>query len=140
MKLYRGLQDFKKLDHAVVTQGTFDGVHVGHQQILQEVVKEAKAKNAESVLVTFFPHPRLVLYPDDNSLKLITGVEEKARLIEACGIDHMIVLPFTKEFSKMSALSFIRDVLVEGIGMKYFIIGYDHRFGKNREGNIHDVL
>jgi riboflavin kinase/FMN adenylyltransferase len=139
MKLYRGLQHFKKLNHAVVTQGTFDGVHFGHQQILQEVVKEAKAKNTESVLVTFFPHPRLVLYPDDNSLKLITGVEEKARLIESCGIDHMIVLPFTKEFSKLSALEFIRDVLVEGIGMKYFIIGYDHRFGKNREGNIDDV-
>ena len=139
MKLYRGLQDFKKLNHAVVTQGTFDGVHVGHQQILQEVVKEAKVQNAESVLVTFFPHPRLVLYPDDNSLKLITGVEEKARLIEACGIDHMIVLPFTKEFSKLSALEFIRDVLIEGIGMKHFIIGYDHRFGKNREGNIDDV-
>lgn len=139
MKLYRGLQDFKKLTHAVVTQGTFDGVHQGHQQILSEVVSLAREKNTESVLLTFFPHPRLVLYPDDNTLRLINSIEEKARRVEACGIDHLIVLPFTREFSRMSALEFLRDVLIEEIGMKYFIIGYDHRFGKNREGNIDDL-
>lgn len=139
MKLYRGLQEFKKLSKAVVTQGTFDGVHQGHQQILAEVVKLAREKKTESVLLTFFPHPRLVLYPDDNSLRLINSIEEKARRVEACGIDHMIVLPFTREFSKMSALEFLRDVLIEDIGMRYFVIGYDHRFGKNREGNIDDL-
>lgn len=139
MKLYRGLHEFQKLNHAVVTQGTFDGVHQGHQQILTEVVQMAREKNSESVLLTFFPHPRLVLYPDDNTLRLINSIEEKARRVEACGIDHMIVLPFTREFSKMSAMEFLRDVLIDGIGMQYFVIGYDHRFGKNREGSIEDL-
>lgn len=139
MKLYRGLQDFKAIEGAVVTQGTFDGVHLGHQEILKTVDKLAKKSGSESVLLTFFPHPRLVLYPDDNSLRLINSLDEKARLIEACGIDHMIVLPFTREFSRLSALEFMRDVILESIGMKTFVIGYDHRFGKNREGSIEDV-
>jgi riboflavin kinase/FMN adenylyltransferase len=139
MKIHRGLQEFTPLPHAVVTQGTFDGVHLGHREILKKVVEMARHRNAESVMVTFFPHPRLVLYPDDNTLKLITSLEEKARMIEACGIDHIIVLPFTREFSRFSALEFIRDVLVEAIGMKTLVIGYDHRFGKNREGGIEDA-
>jgi len=114
-------------------------VHLGHQKILKHVVSEARKLDGISVLLTFYPHPRLVLYPEDNELKLITTIEEKAILLEKFGLDYLIILPFTKELSRLSAFSFIRDVLVGQIRMKTFIIGYDHRFGKNREGSIRDI-
>ncbi|UII20972.1 bifunctional riboflavin kinase/FAD synthetase [Fulvivirga ligni] len=136
MKIYHGIEDFKKLDYAVVTSGTFDGVHIGHQKILKRINEIAKANQGESVLITFWPHPRLVLYPDDTDLKLLNTFEEKAELLKKEGIDHLLRIPFTKEFSNLTSEEFIKKVLVDTIGTKKLVIGYDHRFGKNREGSF----
>ncbi|MBL3658485.1 bifunctional riboflavin kinase/FAD synthetase [Fulvivirga sediminis] len=136
MKIYHGIDDFKKLDFAVVTSGTFDGVHIGHQKILERLNEIAKKCNGETVLITFWPHPRLVLYPDDSNLKLLNTFEEKAELLKNQGIDHLIRIPFTKEFSNLTSEEFIRQILVDTIGTKKLVIGYDHRFGKNREGGF----
>lgn len=139
MKIVRSLEDFKEKLPVALTQGTFDGVHLGHQKILQRVVDRAQEIGGKSVLLTFYPHPRLVLYPEDNELKLITSIDEKAKLLEAFGIDYLVILPFTKALSRLHANKFISDVLVEKLRVKTIIIGYDHRFGKNREGSIEDI-
>jgi riboflavin kinase/FMN adenylyltransferase len=139
MKVYRSLDEFSPLPNAVATQGTFDGVHIGHQKILDRLSNIAKQKNGETVLLTFFPHPRMVLQPDDNNLRLLHTVEEKIEHFEKTGLDHLLIIPFTKEFSRQSSLQFVRDVLVNKIGIKTLVIGYDHRFGKNREGNMDDL-
>lgn len=139
MKIYYKLEDFTPLDYAVVTSGTFDGVHLGHQSILNRINEIAKRNDGESVLITYWPHPRLVLYPDDTSLKLLNTFEEKAELLGLQGIDHLIRIPFTKNFSKLSSNEFIQKVLVETIGTKKLVIGYDHRFGNNREGRFEQL-
>jgi riboflavin kinase/FMN adenylyltransferase len=139
MKVYRSLEDFKPLPHAVVTQGTFDGVHLGHQKILKRLRVIADEEEGETVLLTFFPHPRMVLQPEDNTLRLLETVEEKIAHLEEEGIDHLLVVPFTKEFSRQSSEEFVRDVLVNRLGMKVLVIGYDHRFGKNREGSMENL-
>jgi len=136
MKVYRSLEDFQPLENAFVTQGTFDGVHLGHQKILRQLKNAAEAEGGETVLLTFFPHPRMVLQPDDNSLRLLETVEEKTRHLEELGIDHLLIIPFTKAFSRQTSEAFVRDVLVDAIGTKVLVIGYDHRFGKNREGSF----
>lgn len=136
MTIYHRLEDFQRLDYAVVTSGTFDGVHVGHQKILARVNEIAKKNGGESVLITYWPHPRLVLYPDDTTLKLLNTFEEKAELLREQGIDHLLRIPFTKEFSKLTSEEFIQKVLVETIATKKLVIGYDHRFGNNREGRF----
>lgn len=136
MKIYHGLEDFKPLDYAVVTSGTFDGVHLGHQKILHRVNEIARKYDGESVLITFWPHPRLVLYPEDTSLKLLNTFEEKAELLREQGIDHLLRIPFTKEFSKLTSEEFIQQVLIKTIATKKLVIGYDHRFGNNREGSF----
>ena len=123
----------------MVTIGTFDGVHIGHQQITRRLRELADQSGAQTVVLTFFPHPRMVLQPDDNNLKLITTLQEREQLLRMCGIDHLIVQPFDKEFSRMSAIEFVRDVLVKRIGMKTLVIGYDHHFGRNREGSYKDL-
>ena len=136
MKIYHTLDDFSRLANAVVTSGTFDGVHLGHQKILTRV-KEIAGKNAgETVVITFWPHPRLVLKPDDQSLQLLNTFEEKAELMKEQGIQHLLRIPFTKEFSQLSSTDFIIKILVEKIGTRKLVIGYDHRFGKNREGSF----
>ncbi len=136
MNIYHSIDDFAKLEFAVVTSGTFDGVHVGHQRILDRV-KEIAAKNhGETVVITFWPHPRLVLYPDDNTLKVLNTFEEKASLLKEQGIHHLLRIPFTKAFSELSSQEFIENILVKAIGTKKLVIGYDHRFGKNREGSF----
>ena len=135
MKVYYSLEEFSKLDNAIVTTGTFDGVHIGHQAILSRLVKFAKEANGESVLITFFPHPRMVLQKD-LSIKLLNTVSEKIKLLRKTGIDHLLIFPFTKEFSRMSSIDFVRDVLVNKIGTKKLVIGYDHQFGRNREGSF----
>lgn len=136
MKIYHGIDDFSPLGFAVVTSGTFDGVHIGHQKILNRLRETAERHRGETVVITFWPHPRLVLHPEDESLKLLNTFEEKAALIKDQGIQHLIRIPFTKEFSQLTSEQFIQKILVETIGTKKLVIGYDHHFGKNREGSF----
>jgi riboflavin kinase/FMN adenylyltransferase len=136
MNIYHGIEDFKKLPYAVVTSGTFDGVHLGHQKILKRLRESADKHQGETVLLTYWPHPRLVLFPDQTDLKLLNTFEEKADLLRIHGVDHLLRIPFTREFSQTSSTDFIKKILVQTIGTKKLIIGYDHRFGKNREGSF----
>ena len=136
MKVYKHLSEFNPIKNAVVTTGTFDGVHIGHQKIIHRVKEIAHQIAGESVIITFHPHPRLVLFPEDNHLKMLNTLPEKIKLIEASGIAHLIIIPFTKEFSRLSSVDFIQQILVDQIGTKKLVIGYDHHFGKNREGSF----
>jgi riboflavin kinase/FMN adenylyltransferase len=131
----QNISNFSTSEKTYVTIGTFDGVHFGHQKIIQKLVLEAKKANRKSVLLTFFPHPRMVLQKD-NSLELINTIEERIELLKKTGLDYLIIHPFSKAFSRMSALAFVRDILVNQLNISKLIIGYDHHFGKNREGNI----
>ena len=140
MKIYKNLEDFIPLDNAVVTIGTFDGVHVGHQKILSTLRESARASKGETVLLTFFPHPRLILHPEDDSLRIISDIEEKVQRLAEAGIDHLIITPFTRDFSNLSPEEYIREVLVGKIGTKKIVIGYDHRFGKDRKGSLKELL
>ncbi len=135
MKIYQGIEQFKKLEKAVVTTGTFDGVHIGHRTILNRVNELAKKIKGESVLLTFHPHPRTVLQKDAD-MKLLNTIEEKTKLLEKSGINHLIIHPFTMEFSRTSSLAYVRDILVNQIGTKKLVIGYDHHFGRNRRGGF----
>jgi riboflavin kinase/FMN adenylyltransferase len=135
LKIYHHIDEFEPLEYAVATTGTFDGVHVGHRTILNKLTETAKNNKGESVLFTFHPHPRMVLQPDLD-LSLINSLEEKAELLKECGLDHLIIHPFTKEFSRTSSLEFVRNILVKSIGVKKLVIGYDHHFGRNREGSF----
>ena len=123
----------------MVTTGTFDGVHVGHRRIIQQLSELAENIDGETVLLTFWPHPRMVLF-DDQDLRLINTQREKEALLAEAGVDHLIVHPFTKEFSRLTALEYVRDILVNRIGTKKLVIGYDHHFGRNREGNFDDLV
>lgn len=135
MKRIHSIFDFDSLEKTYVTMGTFDGVHIGHQKIIKKLVKQAKANSKKSVLLTFFPHPRMVLQKD-SSIKLINTIEERAELLKKTGLDYLVVHPFTKDFSELTAIDFVRDILVNQFNISKLIIGYDHHFGKNREGNI----
>src|SRR5688572_1944005 len=139
MKIYHGVEDFIRLTNAVVTSGTFDGVHVGHSKILARLREIAFKANGETVVITFWPHPRLVLHPEDTSLKLLNTFEEKAELLKAHGINHLIRIPFTREFSQLTSEEFITQILVDTIGTKKLVIGHDHHFGKNREGSFEQL-
>jgi riboflavin kinase/FMN adenylyltransferase len=136
MRIFRGLDNLEKIRNAVVTQGTFDGVHLAHKIILSKVKQLAKNKNGESVVMTFEPHPRMVLKPNTHDLKLLTTLDEKIELLQKEGIQNLIVIPFTIEFSQIQSQVFIKQILVDKIGTKTLVIGYDHRFGKNREGSF----
>lgn len=136
MKIYNKLSDFKPNGNAIVTTGTFDGVHIGHQLIIKRLIEKAKELGGESVLLTFWPHPRLIISPNENNLKLLTTIDEKTEILETLGIDHFVVLPFSREFSELSSEKYISEILLDGLGTKAMVIGYDHRFGKNREGGI----
>jgi riboflavin kinase/FMN adenylyltransferase len=135
LKVYYSLDDFAKLNKAVVTTGTFDGVHLGHKKILDKLIDVARQYNGESVLLTFSPHPRMVLQPD-LELKLLNSLPEKIEQLKKTGLDHLIIHPFTREFSRTTSLNFVRNVLVNNIGAKKLVIGYDHHFGRNREGSF----
>lgn len=139
MKIYHTPDDFVRLAYAVVTSGTFDGVHLGHQKILTRLKEFAETNSGETVVITFWPHPRLVLKPDDQTLKLLNTFEEKAGLLKDQGIQHLVRIPFTKEFSQLSSSDFIRNIIVEKIGTRKLVIGYDHHFGKNREGSFEQL-
>ena len=123
----------------MVTTGTFDGVHVGHRKIINRLQEVANRVEGETVLFTLFPHPRLVLQPDLD-LKLITTLSEKVDLLKEAGLDHLIIYPFTQEFSRTSSLEFVRNILVNAIGAKKLVIGYDHHFGRNREGSFDHLI
>jgi riboflavin kinase/FMN adenylyltransferase len=140
MKVYHHIDEFKPVKNAVVTIGTFDGVHIGHRKIIARIKELAAASGGETVILTFFPHPRMILHPEDESIKLINTINEKAELLEQLGIDHLIITPFSRDFSNQTPESYIRDVLVNQIGTKKIVIGYDHRFGKDRQGGLADLL
>ncbi len=133
VKIYHNLDQFKARN-PVVTIGTFDGVHRGHQKVIDRLRQYAKKYDGESVIFTFYPHPRLVTSPEESNLRLLTTLEEKKQLFEGFGIDHLIVFPFTKSFSELSYSKFVKEILVEQINTTCLVVGYDHRFGKNREG------
>jgi riboflavin kinase/FMN adenylyltransferase len=136
VKIFHDLTAINDIPNPVLTIGTFDGVHVGHQKILQQVKMEAEKIGGESVLFTFYPHPRMVLYPESHGLKLLQTQEEKMAKLARVGLENCIVYPFTFDFSRLSAIEFVRDILVNKLQIKKLVIGYDHQFGKNREGNI----
>lgn len=140
MRIYHHIDDFERLENAVVTIGTFDGVHQGHRKIIAGIKELAQNTGGETVLLTFFPHPRMILHPEDENIKLINTINEKAELLEQLGIDHLIITPFSRDFSNQTAEEYIRDVLVNKIGTKKIVIGYDHRFGKDRQGGLEDLL
>lgn len=136
MKVYHNIEEFTPLDNAVVTSGTFDGVHLGHQKILSRLKETAKTQNGETVVITFWPHPRLIVSPDSDGIQLLSTLEEKIELLENFGIAHLLILPFTRKLSELSSDAYVQKILLEGIGTKTLVIGYDHRFGKNREGGF----
>ena len=139
MKVFNSIQDFKSNSRTIVTLGTFDGVHIGHKKILEQLVETAKKTNCESLVLTFFPHPRMVLQNDSN-IKLLNTISEKAKLLENLGLDNLIIHPFDENFANLSARAFVKSILVDCFQIKKIIIGHDHRFGKNRAANIDDLI
>lgn len=139
MKIHRDIDNIPHIKNAVVTTGTFDGVHPGHRSILSRLNKTAADIGGQSVLITFFPHPRTVINPDFTDLKLLNTQTEKEALLAKTGLDHLIVIPFTKEFSQITAEEYIKNILVDKIGVKKLVIGYDHRFGKGRGGSFREL-
>ncbi len=139
VKIYHSINDFQKKENAVVTIGTFDGVHTGHRKIISRLTELAEKQKGETVVLTFFPHPRMVLHPDDHGLKLLNTLDERIELLMQLNLDHLIVHTFTKEFSRTTFLQFVRNILVNIIGTKTLVIGYDHHFGRNREGTYKEL-
>jgi len=140
VKIHYDLDSISELKHTAVTTGTFDGVHLGHKTIIDKLISVAKQIDGESVLLTFYPHPRMVLFPDDHQIRLLNTQSEKEQLLESCGIDHLVVVNFTKEFSRLSSLEFVRNILANKLKAKKLVIGYDHHFGRNREGSFAHLL
>lgn len=136
MRVYHQISELSGLANSIVTIGTFDGVHVGHQKIIKRLMELKTKQGGETVLFTFDPHPRKILFPEQTDLKLITTTEEKCELLKRFGVDHVLIFPFTKIFSQMQARDYISDIISKGLKTKTLVIGYDHRFGSNREGNI----
>ncbi|WP_245896540.1 bifunctional riboflavin kinase/FAD synthetase [Flavobacterium sediminis] len=140
MKTIEGINHYKASEKkTILTLGTFDGVHIGHRSIIEKVVSEGQKKNLESIVLTFFPHPRMVLQQDDT-LRLLNTIEEKGELLEKLGLDTLIVHPFSQEFSRLTAEEFVKNILVEKLNIAKIIIGYDHRFGRNRTATIDDLI
>lgn len=135
----QSISNYDKKQATAITIGTFDGVHIGHRKILERLINDAKKSGLRSLVLTFFPHPRMVLQKDTD-LKLLNTVDEKAKILEQIGLDHLIIHPFTKDFSRLTATEFVRDLLVNELKAKKIIIGYDHRFGRNRNANITDLM
>ena len=139
MKVHHTIQKFKEKTHtSILTIGTFDGVHIGHQKIIEQLNQSKKQATDKSIILTFFPHPRRVIHYG-SEIKMLNTMEEKVQLLEKFGLDHLVIEPFTEEFSQLSALNFTRNILVNQLSIKKLIIGYDHHFGKNREGNFEQL-
>jgi riboflavin kinase/FMN adenylyltransferase len=139
VKVYHDIQSFPKLPFSIVTTGTFDGVHIGHRTILDKLKSYRLKDKHETVVITFNPHPRLVLQPNDNQLELLNSLEEKIILLSQQGIDHLLVVPFDLKFASLSSADYIQKLLVDVVHTKKLVIGYDHHFGKNREGNFENL-
>ncbi len=139
MKIYQSTINFSTNRKTIVTIGTFDGVHIGHQFILKKLIHSAREQKNESIVLTFFPHPRMVLQ-QDSSIKLLNTIDEKATLLEKFGLDYLIIQPFDETFSNMSAEDFVKNVLIDKLNIHKIIIGHDHRFGKNRIADINDLI
>jgi riboflavin kinase / FMN adenylyltransferase len=136
MNIYHSLDSIHNLRNAVVTSGTFDGVHIGHQKILNRLKEISLQSDGESVVLTFWPHPRTVVSDDSQDLQLLSTIDEKIELLQQLGIQHLVIIPFTRAFSELTSEEFIRQVLVNRIVTRKLVIGYDHRFGRNREGSF----
>jgi riboflavin kinase/FMN adenylyltransferase len=135
----QSISKYDKKHPTAITIGTFDGVHIGHRKILERLINNAKLLDLKSTVLTFFPHPRMVLQQHAD-IKLLNTIEEKTKILKETGLDNLIIHPFTKEFSRLSATEFVQDILVDALGTKKIIIGYDHRFGRNRNANITDLI
>jgi riboflavin kinase/FMN adenylyltransferase len=138
MKRFNNINEFNCKKSTIITIGTFDGVHLGHQKILKKLNVEAENNRLESSVLTFFPHPRTVLNPD-SSLKLINTIEERISLFKKSKIDNLIVHPFTKNFSELDSEDYVKNILVDQLRAKIVLIGYDHKFGKNRTADINNL-
>lgn len=140
METFQGISQLTDSSfQTAVTIGTFDGVHIGHSKILERLINNAENAGLKSTVLTFFPHPRMVLQKD-TEIKLLNTLEEKVQILDAIGLDYLVIHPFTKDFSRLSATEFVRDILVNSLRTKKIIIGYDHRFGRNRNANIQDLI
>lgn len=135
----QSISKYDKKHPTAITIGTFDGVHIGHRKILERLINNAKLLDLKSTVLTFFPHPRMVLQQQAD-IKLLNTIEEKTKILKETGLDNLIIHPFTKDFSRLSATEFVQDILVDSLGTKKIIIGYDHRFGRNRNANITDLI
>lgn len=138
MKIHYNLGNFIAYK-PVVTIGTFDGVHLGHREVISELKRYSALSGGESVVFTFEPHPRIIIAPQEDSLRLLSTKSEKIRLMEKIGIDHLVIYPFTSEFSKLSYDEFVSEILVKGMNISSLVVGYDHRFGKGRQGNFNSL-
>ncbi len=139
MVTVQSISNYDKKHPTAITIGTFDGVHIGHRKILERLINDAKNTGLQSTVLTFFPHPRMVLQKD-TEIKLLNTIQEKIKILELIGLDCLIIQPFTIEFSRLSSTEFVRDILVNKLKSKKIIIGYDHRFGRNRNANIQDLI
>ena len=139
MKVISTIENYQATEGCSLTIGTFDGVHIGHREIIDRLVKSAREKNHLAVVLTFFPHPRMVLQKD-TSIRLIDTLKEKQQLLSDLGVDVVVIHPFSKEFSRQTADEFTRDILVKAFNIEHLIIGYDHRFGRNREATVDDLI
>lgn len=139
MEAIQDIFEFTTQERTAITIGTFDGVHIGHRKILERLINNAKSTGTKSLVLTFFPHPRMVLQKDAN-IKLLNTLEEKQYILKQSGLDYLIIHPFTQKFSRLTALEFVRDVLANQLKAKNVVIGYDHRFGRNRNANIKDLI
>ncbi|MCG2612168.1 bifunctional riboflavin kinase/FAD synthetase [Flavobacterium sp. SM15] len=139
MKIFNSIPEFNASSPTVVTLGTFDGVHLGHKSILDKIISGSKELGCESLVLTFFPHPRMVLQ-QHSDIKLLNTIEEKSHLLSRCGVDNLVVHPFDAAFSNLSAEEFVKEILVDKFKIAKIIIGYDHRFGKNRSATLDDLI
>jgi riboflavin kinase / FMN adenylyltransferase len=139
LKIFYSLQDFKSKQKTIVTIGTFDGVHVGHRKIIDKIIQNSKKENLESTILTFFPHPRMVLQ-NNSDIKLLNTIDEKVKLLENTGLQNLVIHTFDKSFSELSAEEFVSEILVNRLNIQKIIIGHDHHFGKNRTANIDDLI
>jgi riboflavin kinase/FMN adenylyltransferase len=140
VRVHQGIENYDhKEQSSILTIGTFDGVHIGHQKIIKRLNEIKMDQNEKSMILTFFPHPRMVL-DHRNDIKMLTTMEEKTQLLEKFGLNELIIEPFTLEFSRLSAFEFVRNILVNQLHLKKLVIGYDHHFGKNREGNFEQLV